>query len=568
MKNRISYLSAVFSVSVFCSLFSVLCNAATYYVAATGNDSNPGTQTAPFRNIQKGAETIRGGDTMVIRAGTYYEQPRFSSRGSSATQPITIRAEDPGTVTVSGMWREAALGQVAWRDEGDGIYSISHADIPKFAAYESTFLHRYLLDDLKRGIADTTNAKVNLLRHGFAYENGRVYVRLPQDRNPNGQPVLLSASSDWGEWIIAFTNTPYVTIEGLRLEGAGSAGVRYDESSHHATIRNTVFAYCQVGAKLSHDSLIEWSEYLYPGFSDFSEQLRARNNNMYRTYALSKDYTNEFSYEGAIATASHSPLSPTGCEFRYNYIHDAFDGEKLGVFQDSESHHNLYENNYDNHVELEHYGGDRGPSSNLRLHHNLFRGVSNAPISHQAAGIKGPQYVYRNVVIYDIPKLNKMGYSGNRVIKIDMPKENAGIFYYHNTILGDNRQLLQTNRPGGKYFTFRNNVLIFANTSTRDTSYDSDYNLLVNIKDILLMRGDNGKYLGSESSALQFIDGGALNYGIQAGSPAQNVGVSLAGFNDDAPGGPDVGAFEVGDFSGPDWPRARTSQQGYGSSDD
>ncbi|MBM4082811.1 MAG: DUF1565 domain-containing protein, partial [Planctomycetes bacterium] len=46
----------------------------SYYVdALRGNDTNPGTLAAPWRTIQKAADTMKAGDTAFIRAGTYRE---------------------------------------------------------------------------------------------------------------------------------------------------------------------------------------------------------------------------------------------------------------------------------------------------------------------------------------------------------------------------------------------------------------------------------------------------------------------------------------------------------------
>jgi len=42
-----------------------------YYVATNGNDSNPGTESQPFRTIQKAADIVDPGDTVLIRSGTY-----------------------------------------------------------------------------------------------------------------------------------------------------------------------------------------------------------------------------------------------------------------------------------------------------------------------------------------------------------------------------------------------------------------------------------------------------------------------------------------------------------------
>jgi len=43
----------------------------TIYVATTGNDSNPGTETSPYLNIQKAIDAAAPGDTIYIRGGTY-----------------------------------------------------------------------------------------------------------------------------------------------------------------------------------------------------------------------------------------------------------------------------------------------------------------------------------------------------------------------------------------------------------------------------------------------------------------------------------------------------------------
>lgn len=45
--------------------------AATYYVATTGSDSNPGTEAQPFQTIQRGINATQNGDTVLVASGTY-----------------------------------------------------------------------------------------------------------------------------------------------------------------------------------------------------------------------------------------------------------------------------------------------------------------------------------------------------------------------------------------------------------------------------------------------------------------------------------------------------------------
>src|SRR5215510_2133589 len=44
---------------------------ATYYVSPTGSDSNSGTQDQPFRTIQRAADVVNPGNTVIVEDGVY-----------------------------------------------------------------------------------------------------------------------------------------------------------------------------------------------------------------------------------------------------------------------------------------------------------------------------------------------------------------------------------------------------------------------------------------------------------------------------------------------------------------
>jgi hypothetical protein len=68
-----------------------LVDAATYYVATTGSDSNPGTEASPFQTINRGRKALASGDTLFINSGLYAEElTNPLPSGLSASQPTKM----------------------------------------------------------------------------------------------------------------------------------------------------------------------------------------------------------------------------------------------------------------------------------------------------------------------------------------------------------------------------------------------------------------------------------------------------------------------------------------------
>jgi hypothetical protein len=64
----------------------------TQYVATNGNDGNTGTLNAPWKTIQKAANTVGAGSTVCIRGGTYKERLTIHVSGSATGGYITFRS--------------------------------------------------------------------------------------------------------------------------------------------------------------------------------------------------------------------------------------------------------------------------------------------------------------------------------------------------------------------------------------------------------------------------------------------------------------------------------------------
>jgi hypothetical protein len=69
---------------------TVATHAATYYVATTGNNSNPGTSSSPWRTVAYAVSKMVAGDTTYVRGGTYTESGIQFTRSGTQSAPIKL----------------------------------------------------------------------------------------------------------------------------------------------------------------------------------------------------------------------------------------------------------------------------------------------------------------------------------------------------------------------------------------------------------------------------------------------------------------------------------------------
>lgn len=75
--------------------------ATTYYVSTTGSDANNGlSEETPFLTVKKGTDTMAGGDTVLVRGGTYTEQHIVRIRYSGSPSSPTKLAAYPGELPI------------------------------------------------------------------------------------------------------------------------------------------------------------------------------------------------------------------------------------------------------------------------------------------------------------------------------------------------------------------------------------------------------------------------------------------------------------------------------------
>lgn len=93
MKSYGLKLKIVFMLILFFGIFGLAKSswAATYYVAITGIDSNPGTQSQPWRTIQRSADVMVAGDTVMVGAGIYNERVITAHAGTDSSHYIAFK---------------------------------------------------------------------------------------------------------------------------------------------------------------------------------------------------------------------------------------------------------------------------------------------------------------------------------------------------------------------------------------------------------------------------------------------------------------------------------------------
>ena len=105
--------------------------AATYYVSPAGNDGNSGSATAPFKTIQKAANAVNAGDTVIVKDGVYTDTDGngyivyLNYKNGTSASWITFRAEHKWGAVLDG---ETYTTATAWVIENSSYIRIEGFD--------------------------------------------------------------------------------------------------------------------------------------------------------------------------------------------------------------------------------------------------------------------------------------------------------------------------------------------------------------------------------------------------------------------------------------------------------
>jgi hypothetical protein len=191
----------------------------TYYVAKTGNNSNPGTSGSPFLTIQKGVDTARAGDFILIDSGYYAENVRTADFAGSSGSPITINGqrlavvdsitlENPyiNILNFTGITNKTVFGGAIYISQAGSHCIVSNNIIdPNFNPLVTPIIKWNGPDAQPFGTAGSDNLIIsNLVQNGMC----EMFFRVFGDRNVVSGNTL--KNSDFGDWFQVYGRTNYI----------------------------------------------------------------------------------------------------------------------------------------------------------------------------------------------------------------------------------------------------------------------------------------------------------------------------------------------------------------------
>ena len=325
----------------------------------------------------------RGGDLIRIKNGTYFGSFELRNKDSDANKPIWIRAENPGGVVFSNLWQAAFEGRVNWQHVGRGVFkarSPSQSGPPNqrgpfMGSYvdgqgTERFLFRYRSKDAitRNPLHVEQNAQPDMdvknPAYGFAVQGDEIFIRLKGGDDPNDRSIRLTR--DFGKHLLTINRSRHMIVDGIKFEGSGKLDAIIctpkgePKASSHLTIRNCIFEHCRRAAVLHNHAHVEWSEYCYPGFRDWMNELQKMNDQPGAIFALVKNHFNDHPNNRGNAFleggwADNMGATPANCVFEYNFTNSVFEGHRLGAHKDSTIRFEAADGIGDDWVEFEHH---------------------------------------------------------------------------------------------------------------------------------------------------------------------------------------------------------------------
>lgn len=226
--------------AVFAALLGALpaAHALDYYVAPTGSDSNNGTQSTPYKTIQKAITTATAGSNVYITAGTYREPIEVTAgTGGASGNPIVVQPAGANDIVIIKGSELVQANTGAWTLHSGAIWKKTQTLRPQqvFVNFSETNLSPSLnqVGNPNSAVysAGSTYAEYpvvlpSLVENSFSWDSAgpTLYVWLPGGANPNSSNIEVSVRRR-----LFFTSKPYITLRNLRFRHSASSSFAEQE---------------------------------------------------------------------------------------------------------------------------------------------------------------------------------------------------------------------------------------------------------------------------------------------------------------------------------------------------
>lgn len=244
---------------VLSSCQAIPAHTATYYVATTGSNSNPGTEKKPWRTVAHAVDTMVAGDTTYVKRGLYDEGLIQFKRSGTQTAPIRL-LNAPGESPVIHCIDPKQFHRILLQHASGSKYMIGWITIEGFEiwncwegikfsnAHDSTFRRNWIHGDN------------NLPRPGILGNGTRILI----DRNiinnngfqGHGHGIYMNGTA------MTITNNNVYNNAGYGIQLNGSPSSFYDPSKHagpeFAVSENWIIANNTIAYNQAKAGIVVW----------------------------------------------------------------------------------------------------------------------------------------------------------------------------------------------------------------------------------------------------------------------------------------------------------------------
>lgn len=297
---------------------TVAAHAATYYVATTGNNGNPGTEEQPWRTVAYAVGTMAAGDTTYVRGGTYTESVIRFKRSGTANAPIkllnypgekpVIDFVDPAvgkTVTIlHSSGQNVAMGYITV--EGFEIKN-GYDGIKFYGMHNSVIRRNWIHDNINQGILGI-GGHHNLFDRNIINHNGNFVGCTNGDLTPIRTTICNQTHGMYmhGDSYTITNNIIYDNLA-IGIQHNGSPTSAYSPTRHagpeFAGAANWVIAHNVMAYHSYGSGLLIWGS--------LSNNIRVENNIFYENQQLHGSSSGQGIF--------FSSVGGTGITIRNNY---------------------------------------------------------------------------------------------------------------------------------------------------------------------------------------------------------------------------------------------------------